>query len=264
MRLSHLSTAVVMPLVLTTLAALPTRAQVDNIPKAAPDVSACQACHGRNGISRSQDIPNLAGQKETYLFNQLSAFKSGERRNDLMSAIAVQLREEDMRSLARYWSQQPVAAVDPHRARQASTASTLVAKMVMPAEFPAGYTLYETITDRASGSVTRRYANSTALVAARASKPFPHGSIIIVANHQIASGSTVVGPAQSYAGMESRAGWGADVPALIRNGDWGYALFTADRQRRDTVDQAQCLACHKPKASDSYVFTLKALSNAGS
>jgi hypothetical protein len=62
--------------------------------------------------------------------------------------------------------------------------------------------------------------------------------------------------------MESREGWGKDIPALLRNENWDYALFTAEGQRRDQLNQAQCLACHKPIAGESYVFTLKQLQTA--
>ena len=51
------------------------------------DVTACQACHGANGISRNQHVPNLAGQQAAYLVLQLQAFKNGTRRNPAMEAI---------------------------------------------------------------------------------------------------------------------------------------------------------------------------------
>ena len=72
----------------------------------------------------------------------------------------------------------------------------------------------------------------------------------------------IAGPVQSYAGMETRSNWGKDIPVLLRNGDWDYALFAADGKRHDELNQAQCLACHKPKESDSYVFTLKQMREA--
>ena len=59
--------------------------------------------------------------------------------------------------------------------------------------------------------------------------------------------------------MESRSGWGDAVPELLRNGDWRYALFDGNTQRRDGFNYAKCLACHKPVADKSFVFTLDAL-----
>jgi hypothetical protein len=49
---------------------------------------------------------------------------------------------------------------------------------------------------------------------------------------------------------------------MLRNGDWNYAIFTTDRQQRPGVNQAECLACHKPLDDKSYVFTLKELAAA--
>ena len=98
--------------------------------------------------------------------------------------------------------------------------------------------------------------------AARKGEKLPHGSVIISVNYTAqkdAVGNDVAGPVQSYAGMESRKDWGKDIPLLLRNENWDYALFTADGKRHDELNQAQCLACHKPRESDSYVFTLKQL-----
>ena len=53
------------------------------------DVSACQTCHGPNGISRNQHVPNLAGQQAAYLVLQLQAFRNGTRHNPVMESIAV-------------------------------------------------------------------------------------------------------------------------------------------------------------------------------
>ena len=57
--------------------------------------------------------------------------------------------------------------------------------------------------------------------------------------------------------MARESGWGKEVPELIRNENWNYAIFSAERQMRTTINQAECLACHVPAAKSSYVFTLK-------
>jgi hypothetical protein len=64
-----------------------------------------------------------------------------------------------------------------------------------------------------------------------------------------------------YTGMAREANWGKDIPEMLRNENWNYALFTADRQYRP-MNQAECLACHKPLSNVSYTFTLKQLSEA--
>ncbi len=52
------------------------------------------------------------------------------------------------------------------------------------------------------------------------------------------------------------AGWGKDIPDLLRNDDWNYAVFTLAKQHRLGVNQTECLACHRPLDKASYTFTL--------
>ena len=65
-----------------------------------------------------------------------------------------------------------------------------------------------------------------------------------------------------YTAMACNAGWGRDIPEMLRNSDWNYAIFTTDKQHRPGVNQAECLACHKPLDNVSYLFTLKQLADA--
>lgn len=64
----------------------------------------CQACHGLDGLSKTPDAPNIAGQTEPYLVVQLQAFKSGARKNDAMSVVAPSLSDNDIDDLAAYFS----------------------------------------------------------------------------------------------------------------------------------------------------------------
>ena len=245
-----------LPLLLAVIVAAPVQAQ----PAGAPaGVEACKACHGQNGISRNATFPNLAGQKADYLVNQLKAFKAGERKNDFMAAIASQLNDAEIHSFAAYWASLPAAPADAH-ADTASAGPAIPSRAQLPADFPKGFTLYETTPGE--GSVTERWANVVAVQAAKAGRPLPGGSILVQVNRAAekdASGAMKPGVVKGYAAMESRTGWGAAVPPLLRNGDWDYAVFSPEKVRRDAANQAPCLACHKPMAADSYVFTLKSL-----
>lgn len=215
------------------------------------DVSACQSCHGSEGISSSPRTPNLAGQQQDYLAAQLRAFRAGTRRHDLMQAIAAQLSDAEINALAQYWHSRPAGgSAAAHGGTAAGPA--IPSRMTFPASFPAGFTLYQTVTEE--GSVTERYANDVAIAAARAGRPLPDGSVIIGVNRSGAGG-----PITSYAGMEAHTGWGAAVPALLRNANWGFALFDAQRARNDRLNQAPCLACHRPQEPNSFVFTMPAL-----
>jgi cytochrome c553 len=209
---------------------------------------ACQACHGSNGLNSSPDIPDLAGQKQLYLARQLRAFRAGERKHDLMSPIAAQLDDAAIVNLAAYWSSIPVSTGGASTVRLDASQSPIT----FPANFPDGFVLYHTSAEEQDGNVSRYYANETAVSAARAGKPLPEGAMIVVAAYS--RGST----APTYSMMEARLGWGDATPPLLRNGNWRYALFDARQQRRD-FNYARCLACHKPAADKSFVFTLDAL-----
>jgi cytochrome c553 len=63
----------------------------------------CQACHGLDGIAKIPEAPNLAGQNEDYLVKALKDFKSGERKNDMMSLIIKPLSDADIANLAAYY-----------------------------------------------------------------------------------------------------------------------------------------------------------------
>jgi cytochrome c553 len=64
----------------------------------------CQACHGLDGLSKTPDAPNIAGQIEPYLVTQLQAFKAGLRKNDAMSVVAPSLSDKDIEDLAAYFA----------------------------------------------------------------------------------------------------------------------------------------------------------------
>ena len=64
----------------------------------------CQACHGLDGIAKIPEASNLAGQTDVYLVSALHAYKSGERKNDMMSTIAPMLSDQDIDNLAAYYS----------------------------------------------------------------------------------------------------------------------------------------------------------------
>ena len=64
----------------------------------------CVACHGAEGKSANDLWPNLAGQKAGYLSKQLKDFKSGARKDPVMSGMAMPLSDQDIANLAAYYS----------------------------------------------------------------------------------------------------------------------------------------------------------------
>jgi cytochrome c553 len=69
----------------------------------------CVACHGADGNSLVPANPKLAGQHYDYLLKQLRDFKSGERKNPIMTGMVAALSPEDMANLAAYFSSQKQA-----------------------------------------------------------------------------------------------------------------------------------------------------------
>ena len=67
----------------------------------------CAACHGANGTPQQKDYPVVWGQQLGYIFIELRDFKTGARKNDLMSPIAQTLDLSDLMPLAQYFSQKP-------------------------------------------------------------------------------------------------------------------------------------------------------------
>lgn len=68
----------------------------------------CAACHGGDGIAITPAFPNLAGQKEAYLYWALHAYKSGRMPESPMTAMAAPLEEQDIRDLSAYYASLPV------------------------------------------------------------------------------------------------------------------------------------------------------------
>lgn len=66
--------------------------------------AACAACHGQDGISNNPAWPNLAGQKDVYLFNQIKAFRDGQRTNAMMAPMVKSLSDEDAADLAAFYA----------------------------------------------------------------------------------------------------------------------------------------------------------------
>ena len=68
----------------------------------------CATCHGAEGNSEFPMNPKLAGQNATYIAKQLMDYKSGVRSNPTMSAMVLNLSEQDMQDISAWYSSQQV------------------------------------------------------------------------------------------------------------------------------------------------------------
>jgi cytochrome c553 len=73
----------------------------------------CQSCHGMNGIAQQPEMPTIAGSDATYLVRQLEAYRTGERKNEMMSAVAPMLDDQKMADAAAYYASIRVTAEPP-------------------------------------------------------------------------------------------------------------------------------------------------------
>ncbi|GAW34218.1 cytochrome c4 precursor [Roseovarius sp. A-2] len=71
-------------------------------PANAPE--ACIACHGADGIAQIEDAPNLAGETVMYIDTQLKAFRTGKRTHEVMSPIAAEMTNDEIRAVAEWYS----------------------------------------------------------------------------------------------------------------------------------------------------------------
>jgi cytochrome c553 len=231
----------------------------------------CAACHGAAGVSVSEGIPNLAAQRAGYLATQLRALKDGTRKNPIMNAIAAQLSPEEIANVAAYFASLPGAGASAKSEFLPNLAKTSV---TFPEGYQGSFTKYYTLNFPATRQVRYYFANSAAVRAAKEGKTLPNGSVLFAEVHAAkldaeskpvmgADGFFVPDKLLFYTAMSRDSGWGNDIPEMLRNEDWNYAIFTTAKQHRPGVNQAECLACHKPLDKVSYTFTLKQLAEAG-
>src|SRR5688572_19479207 len=183
----------------------------------------CAACHGANGVSVSDTIPNLAAQRAGYLEAQLKALKDGTRKNPVMNAMAAQLSPADMTNLAAFFASQPGAQAGVRSAQLANVAKTHVS-------FPEGYkekfTKYHTINFPATKQVRYYFANKVAVDAAKAGKPLPDGSVLFAEVHAakldeqrnpVTGGDGFYVPEKLlfYTAMARDKGWGEGIPEML-------------------------------------------------
>jgi cytochrome c553 len=90
--------------------------------RAAGDIAAgrqkalmCQTCHGLDGTAKIPEAPSLAGQSVVYLIKALNDYRSGARKNDVMSLVVVALKDKDVEDLAAYYSAIEITVSPPPR-----------------------------------------------------------------------------------------------------------------------------------------------------
>ena len=95
---------------LLTLPVLTAPALAADVAAGRTKAAACAVCHGPLGLSVTPDAPNLAGQPEMYLSQQLRAYRSGKRVHEVMTLMAKSLGEVDIDNVAAWFASVKVEA----------------------------------------------------------------------------------------------------------------------------------------------------------
>jgi len=138
-------------------------------------------------------------------------------------------------------------------------------------KFPEDYAkgvLYTTI-DRSDNKQFRELYVSppAAIEAAKKGQALPSGTVLTLVQFAAkldASGNPEKGvdgrfikdKLLGYTVMEKRAGWGAEYAENVRNGEWEYQAFRADKSVNTGAKLTACFECHKPLGTKvDYVFS---------
>lgn len=70
-------------------------------------LTVCAACHGENGVSKIDGVPNLAGEPDFFTEYQLLYFRGETRKNEQMTPVARDLTDDDIRDLGAYYASLP-------------------------------------------------------------------------------------------------------------------------------------------------------------
>lgn len=90
-----------------------------NVPEPPKIAVRCQVCHGKAGVTKNRNMPNIAGQNRIYTSLQLQYFREAARANAdpnaerrraaIMESQAASLSDADIDELSAYYSALPCA-----------------------------------------------------------------------------------------------------------------------------------------------------------
>ena len=144
-------------------------------------------------------------------------------------------------------------------------------KVAFPEGFEKGV-LYATVDRYDIKQFRELYSSKEAVDAIRKGQPIPSGTVLTLVQYKAKTddkGNPVKGPdgrfvkdgsIVAYTVMEKRTGWGTEYPADLRNGEWEYQAFTADKKVNEKANLPACFMCHKPHEKQDFVISLARLS----
>jgi hypothetical protein len=143
-------------------------------------------------------------------------------------------------------------------------------RVEFPSDYANAFTNYLSL-DRVQNpdQIIRLFANETAVAAGKRGEDLPNGSVLvgeIYAARKDGDGNVMTSSLGrrtrdklvAIAVMEKQAGWGAQFPKELRNGDWDFAIFSPDGKPLDK-DLNACRSCHAPLQETQHIFSLQHL-----
>jgi plastocyanin len=142
-------------------------------------------------------------------------------------------------------------------------------KLKFPQNWDKGV-MYATVDRHDTKQYREFYTSAEAVQAAKDGKEIPNGTVITLAAYAAkldadgkpvkdANGRFVKDKLVAVNSMQKEAGWGNDIPAAVRNGDWIYQSFTPDGQVNEKANLTACFQCHLPFSKDQYLTNLAKL-----
>ncbi len=101
--------------------AKPAPAKPDPVQAGKAAAAACGGCHGEAGISKTPSMPSLVALDPKYFAVAVNAYKSGQRKHDMMKSLVASLGDETTNNIALYYAlQKPAKAQTPAPGDQAA------------------------------------------------------------------------------------------------------------------------------------------------
>jgi len=123
-------------------------------------------------------------------------------------------------------------------------------------QFPENYAEGVHYTTVTRGNIREEiFITRAAIEAVKNGQPIPSGTVIMMEDYRD-------GKLFRYIVMEKRTGWGTEYPPDLRNGEWEFQAFNADRSVKERESVSRCFSCHKSQAAQDFVYTLSQMKRA--
>lgn len=101
--------------------AKPTPPRPDPVQAGKAAAAACGGCHGELGISKTAGMPSLVALDPKYFIASSNAYKTGQRKHDMMKSMVATLGDETLNNVALFYAlQKPAKAQTPAPGDQAA------------------------------------------------------------------------------------------------------------------------------------------------